>query len=178
MAALSKKQMQSYFDKSKRARKAANKGKHFEDLVCYISRAVPGVSIRKRNKLNVYHSEEIDVGLWNERLPTGFHFLPNTILIEAKNWTSPVGSKEVASFIAKLEGRGLEFGFLIALNGVTGQGPDIQAARDIIRQALAKKIRLIVIKKSDIETFKSGKDFVELVKERLCELAASGTQFD
>jgi hypothetical protein len=119
MAAISKKRLQSYFDKSERARKMANKGKHFEDLVCYLSKAVPGVSIRKRNKLNIYHSEEIDVGLWNERLPTGFHFLPNTILIEAKNWTSPVGSKEVASFLAKLEGRGLEFGFLIALNGVT-----------------------------------------------------------
>lgn len=178
MAVLSKKKMQSYFDRSRRARKMANKGKIFEDLVCYISESVPGVSIRKRNKINPYHSEEIDVGIWNERVPAGFHFLPNTILIEAKNWSTPVSSKEVASFISKLEARGLEFGFLIALNGVTGEGVEISAARDMIRFALAKKIKLIVIKKSDIEKFRSGKDFVELVKERLCELAASGTQFE
>ncbi|MBA3832441.1 MAG: restriction endonuclease [Chthoniobacterales bacterium] len=178
MATLSKKKMQLYFDRSKRARKAANKGKIFEDLVCYVAKSVPGISIRKRNKLNPYHSEEIDVGLWNERVPAGFHFLPNTILIEAKNWSSPVGAKEVTSFIAKLEARGLEFGFLVALNGVTGEGAEIRAAKDIIRFALAKKVRLIVLKKTDIEKFKSGKDFVELVKERLCELAASGTQFD
>jgi hypothetical protein len=178
MAALSKKKMQSYFDRAKRARKTKNKGKIFEDLVCYIAKAVPGISISKRNILNPYHSEEVDVGLWNERPPTGFHFLPNTILIEAKNWSIPVSSKEVASFLTKLEARGLEFGFLIALNGVTGEGPDILAARDIIRLALAKKIKLVVIKKTDIEKFKSGKHFVELVKERLCELAASGTQFD
>jgi hypothetical protein len=178
MTTISKKKMQAYFDRSKRARKAKNKGKIFEDLVCYVSQAVPGVSIRKRNKLNPFHSEEIDVGLWNERSPSGFHFLPNTILIEAKNWSSPVGSKEVASFIAKVEARGLEFGFLVALNGVTGEGADIEAARDTIRHALGKKIRIVVIKKTDIEKFRSGRDFVELVKERLCELAASGTQFD
>jgi hypothetical protein len=178
MSAISKKKMQDYFDRAKRARKKKNKGKIFEDLVCYLCKCVPGVAIRKRNKLNPFNSEEIDVGLWNDRFPRGFHFLPNTILIEAKNWSSPVGSKEVTTFIAKLEARGLEFGFLIALNGVTGEGADIQAAREIIRHALGKKIRLVVIKKADIENFKSGADFVELVKERLCELAASGTQFD
>lgn len=178
MAAISKKKVRSFFERSKHARKMKNKGRIFEELVCYIAKSVPGVSISKQNKLNPYHSEEVDIGLWNERLPTGFHFLPNTILIEAKNWSSPVGSKEVANFVAKLEERGLEFGFLVALNGVSGQGAEITAARDRIRLALGKKIRLVVIKKTDIETFKSGKDFVQLVKERLCELAASGTQFD
>lgn len=178
MGAISKKTMHTYFDRAKRARKTKNKGKIFEDLVCYISKAVPGISISKRNLLNPYHSEEVDVGLWNEQAPAGFRFLPNTILIEAKNWSKPVGSKDVASFLAKLEARGLEFGFLIALNGVTGEGPDIVAARDTIRLALTKKIKLIVLKKADIEKLRSGKHFVELVKERLCELAVSGTQFD
>jgi hypothetical protein len=178
MGTISQKKVKEFLDRSQRARKTKTKGQIFEDLVCYLMESVPGISVTKRNVLNPYHSEEVDVGVWNEKAPSGFYFLPNTILIEAKNWSTSVGSQEVVSFIAKLKARGLEFGFLIALNGITGNQHDITAARDHIRQALHEKISFVVVKRADFEGFKSGRDFVGFVKEKLCEMAVSGTQFD
>jgi hypothetical protein len=178
MGAISQKKVQEFLVRAKRAKKNKDKGQIFEDLVCYIVEKIPGISVTKRNVLNPYHSEEIDIGIWNEKVSGGLNFLPNTILIEAKNWTNPVGSQEIAHFVAKLEERGLEFGFFVALKGVSGSKYEITAAKDKIRLALGKKIRVIVIKGTDIDSFKSGKEVVEFVKGKLCELAASGTQFD
>jgi|ERR1043166_1334427 hypothetical protein len=178
MATISQKKVRDFLSRAKTAKKMKVKGQLFEDLVCYIVERIPGISVTKRNILNPYHSEEIDVGVWNEKVPGGLSFLPNTILIEAKNWSNPAGSQEIAHFVAKLEERGLEFGFFVALNGVSGSAHEITAAKDKIRLALIKKIRIIVIKRSDIESFESGNDVVEFVKGKLCELAASGTQFD
>ena len=178
MAAISQKKVRNFVDRSRRARKTKTQGQIVEDLVCYLVESVPGISVTKRNILNAYHSEEVDVGIWNEKSASGFYFLPNTILIEAKNWSAAVGSQDVVSFIAKLKARGLEFGFLVALNGITGSQQDITAARDHIRQALHDRISVVVVKRADFEKFKSGRDFVEFVKEKLCELAVSGTQFD
>jgi hypothetical protein len=178
MSAISQKKVKEFLAKAKRAKKTKAQGQAFEDLVCYIVEKIPGISVTKRDVLNPYHSEEIDIGVWNEKVSGGLNFLPNTILIEAKNWSTPAGSQEIAHFVAKLEERGLEFGFFVALNGVSGSKHEITAAKDKIRLALIKKIRIIVIKRADIELFKSGNDVVEFVKEKLCELAASGTQFD
>ncbi len=178
MAAISQKRIRDLLERSRRARKTKRKGQLFEDLACYLMESVPGISVTKRNILNPYHSEEIDVGIWNEKPASGFYFLPNTILIEAKNWSTPAGSQEIAHFVTKLEERGLEFGFFIAMNGVTGHPAERTAARDRIRQALGKKISVVVVKRSDIEKFRSGREFVDFVKEKLCELAVSGTQFD
>lgn len=178
MSAISQKKVEGFLAKAKRANTKKEKGQVFEDLVCYIVEKIPGISVTKRNVLNPYHSEEIDIGVWNEKVSGGLNFLPNTILIEAKNWSTPAGSPEITHFVAKLEERGLDFGFFVALNGVSGSKHEIMAAKDKIRLALSKKIRVIVIKKTDINLFKSGKDIVEFVKGKLCELAASGTQFD
>jgi hypothetical protein len=178
MSAISQKKVKEFLAKAKRAKKTKDKGKLFEDLVCYLIEKIPGISVTKRDVLNPYHSEEIDIGVWNEKVPGGLNFLPNIILIEAKNWSTPAGSQEIAHFVAKLEERGLEFGFFVALNGVSGSKHEITAAKDKIRLALIKKIRILVIKRVDIELFKSGSDIVEFVKSKLCELAASGTQFD
>jgi len=178
MAAISQKKVRDFLIKAKSAKKMKAKGQIFEDLVCYVVEKIPGISVTKRNVLNPYQSEEIDIGVWNEKVAGSLSFLPNTILIEAKNWSTPAGSQEIAHFVAKLEERGLEFGFFVALNGVSGSPHEITAARDKIRFALCKKIRIVVMKRVDIESFKSGNDVVEFVKGKLCELAASGTQFE
>src|SRR6266513_6379760 len=119
MAGISQKKILGFLTRAMRAKKTKSKGQIFEDLVCYILEKIPGISVTKRNVLNPYHSEEIDIGVWNEKVADGLSFLPNTILIEAKNWSSPAGSQEIAHFVAKLEERGLEFGFFVALNGVS-----------------------------------------------------------
>lgn len=178
MPSISQARVRRFLRDSQNAPTTKAKGQLFEDLVCYIFKKVPGITVAKRNTLNPYHSEEIDVSFWNEKRAGGFSFLPNLILVEAKNWSAPAGSQEIAHFAAKLEERGLEFGLFVALNGISGVGAEISAARDKVRLALGKKIQILVVKGSDVESFKTGADIVKFVKTKLCELAVSGTQFD
>src|SRR5208337_4711281 len=81
------------------------RGKALEDLMCYLFGAVPGVSVEDRNAVNTAGTEEIDVALWNDKSRNGLNFLPHVILVEAKNWSSPVSSMEVSWFITKLRDR-------------------------------------------------------------------------
>jgi hypothetical protein len=86
-----------------------------------------------------------------------------------------VGSAEVITFISKLERRGVEYGFLFAANGITGSAEDGKAAHFAISSALAKKIRIVVITREEVETLKASDDLVLLIKQKLCHLVASET---
>jgi hypothetical protein len=178
MARISQPKVRGFLSRAQRAATARAKGTIFEDLICYIIEKVPGVSVTRRGILNPYHSEEIDIAIWNEQLATGLRALHHVILIEAKHWSVPAGAPEVNHFVAKLRARKLPLGVFVALNGITGDPQAITAARDAVRQALQDGIHVVVIKRADIENFTSGAAIVRLIKDRICELAASGTQFD
>jgi hypothetical protein len=166
-----------YLEASEQSKTTVQKGRVLEDLVCYLFEQVPGVSIGKRNALNKFESEEIDVAFWNRMDADGFYFLPNIILVECKNWSQPVGSEEVNWFDSKLKRRGQPFGILIAANGITGNSQKIEAAHEIIRVALSEGRQLIVITRSEIENLRATEDLVKLIQEKLCELVVSGTLF-
>ncbi|MBN1184975.1 MAG: restriction endonuclease [Bacteroidales bacterium] len=150
------------------------RGKAFEDLACYLFETVSGVSIALRNQMNAYNNEEIDVAIWNDKLRHGFDFLPNVILIECKNWSNPVSSIEVNWFCQKVASRGLDFGILIANNGITGDEIDLTAAHNTIAYHLMQKRRIIVITREDINGFNDTKDLIHLVKEKICLLTVAG----
>lgn len=151
------------------------RGRAFEDLACYLFDKIPGVSITQRNQFNAFQNEEIDVAIWNEKSKKGLNFLPNLVLIECKNWSNPVSSIEVNWFCTKLRNRGLDYGVLIANNGITGNGADLTAAHSIVAQNLAEKRRLIVITTAEINALRNTDQFIKLIKLKLCTLAASGT---
>jgi hypothetical protein len=44
----------------------AAQGRALEDLICYVFAQVPGISITRRNEMNAFRTEEIDVALWND----------------------------------------------------------------------------------------------------------------
>ena len=79
------------FESSDNSQSTHEKGRSLEDLACYLFEQVPGVCISKRNKLNTFKSEEIDVAFWNRPNENGFYFLPNIILVECKNLSNSVG---------------------------------------------------------------------------------------
>jgi len=151
------------------------KGKAFEDLACYLFEIVPGVSIALRNQMNAYNNEEIDVAIWNDRSRRGFDFLPNVILIECKNWSKPVSSIEVNWFCQKVASRGLDFGILIANNGITGDNNDLNAAHNTIAYHLMQRRRIIVITRQEINDFNDTADLIHLIKEKICLLTVSGS---
>jgi Restriction endonuclease len=177
MPGFSRKNIKSYFSASDKSNNTTDKGRLLEDLVCYLFEQVPGVSVGKRNTLNTFASEEIDVAFWNRMDVDGLYFLPNIILVECKNWSQPVGSEEVNWFDSKLKRRCQTFGILVAANGVTGNSQKIQAAHEIIRVALSEGRQLIVITRSEIEDLKTSADLVKLIQDKLCELVVSGTLF-
>jgi hypothetical protein len=150
------------------------KGKAMEDLACYLFETIPGVSISMRNQMNAFDNEEIDVAIWNDKSRYGLFFLPNIVLIESKNWTNPVSSIEVAWFCQKLQNRGLDFGILIANNGITGNAADLTAAHNTIATHLFQKRRVIVITRDEINALHTTGEIIDLMKQKLCLLAVSG----
>jgi len=177
MASYSKPRIDYFLIRSDNAHTKADKGKSLEDLSCYLFEKVPGISIAKRNVMNAFDTEEIDIALWNEKSRKGFSFLPHIILVECKNWNAAVSSAEVSWFAEKLVSRGLDFGILIAANGITGNAVDIDRAHNIVARHLGNGRRIIIIKRSEIETLASTEDLIKIIKEKLCELAVAGVVF-
>ncbi len=127
-----------------------------------------------RNQMNAYNNEEIDVAIWNDKSHHGLNFLPNVVLVECKNWSNPVSSIEVNWFCQKIASRGLDFGVLIANNGITGDANDLTAAHNTIAFHLAQRRKIIVITREEINAFRSTTDLVRLIKEKICLLSVSG----
>jgi Restriction endonuclease len=151
------------------------KGKALEDLACYLFGQIPGVSITERNPLNAFATEEIDVALWNEQDPAGLKSFNAVILVECKFWSKPVGSEQVGWFLKKIENRGLDFGILLAMRGVTGDAQDRGQAHYEVAMVLPKKIRLIVITRAEIEALSTTEELVTQIRRKACQLAVAGT---
>ena len=89
--------------------------------------------------------------------------------------TQPLGSAEVGWFDTKLRRRAQPFGILIAANGITGNAADRTAAHDVISAALAEGRQFVVITRDEIENLTLSIHLVELIQNKLCELAVAGT---
>jgi hypothetical protein len=147
------------------------KGKALEDITEYLFALIPGVRATARDALNEFHSEEIDIGFWNDERSDGLRQFPAQFLVECKNWQSPVGSLGVCWFLVKLERRSLKFGVLVALKGISGgASPDLKAAHEIAAYFLTKGIQLIVLTRNEIGRLKSTEELVNLLKEKLVQL--------
>jgi hypothetical protein len=175
MARLSRSTMVAHVDAGMHGASMAVQGRALEDLICYLFPNVPGISVTRRNRTNAFHTEEIDVALWNDGHPDGFFFLPNIILVECKNWSGKVTSAELNWFDSKLRNRGLDFGILVATRGITGDTTDITAAHSIVAAALRERRRLVVIRTEELLVLDNSEQLVLLIKEKLCDLAVKGT---
>jgi Restriction endonuclease len=175
MVSISQTAVVAYFDAGVNGATTAERGRALEDLICYCFTQVPGISITRRNEMNAFNTEEIDVALWNDGHSDGFFFLPNIILIECKNWSVAVGSAEVSWFDTKLRNRGLNFGVLVATNGITGDRIELTAAHSVVAAALRESRRLVVIRRDELIALTDSSELVHLIKEKLCDLAVAGT---
>jgi hypothetical protein len=176
MARYSRKIIRQYFRRSDDPKASRpEKGKALEDLTCYVFGKIPGVSVSQRNVLNTFDSEELDVAFWNEQHALGLRSFNAIILVECKNWSTPVGSSEVTAFVAKIEHRALDFGILVAANGITGNAADRRQAHDIASKALMKGVRLVIITRKEIEGMQNSNELVASLKEKVCQLVVSGT---
>lgn len=174
MPAIDGRRLNGYVNAGVNAQNTCAQGKALEDLICYLFGQVPGITITFRNTKNTFNTEEIDVALWNEQEAQGLHFLPNIILVEAKNWSSSVGGEEINWFDSKLRSRGLDFGILVCTKGITGDPVKLTAAHNVISNALSERRKLIVLKTNEILQLANTDALCELIKAKLCELAVNG----
>jgi hypothetical protein len=171
----SRAKIRQFLDEADQAATSAAKGKWFEELVCYVFGEIPGLGNLQRNRKNAFDSEEIDVAFWNDQHEDGLRSFDEVLLIECKNGSKPIGSIEVNWFLTKIENRGLNFGILVAALGITGDAESGKEAHDLVSKALAKKIRLIVITRAEIDALASTAELVVLIQEKVCQLVVSGT---
>ena len=169
-----KAKIKKYIDDSKKTLTKQEKGKLFEDLACYLFETIPGVVIAKRNSMNQYSTEEVDVSIWNDRAVNGLPFLNNIFLIECKNWSTSVDSSDINWFATKVENRGLDFGVLLAANGITRGKYKLQRGESVMTGFLKKHIRIITIDKKEILTLETTDDMILLIKNKICELVVNG----
>lgn len=167
--------VQAYIAVGANGATTVEQGRALEDLICYVFGQVPGISVTRRNELNAFHTEEIDVALWNDGIADGFFFLPNIILVECKNWSSRVTSSELGWFDTKLRNRGLNFGILVAPLGITGNPQEITAGHSTIAAALREGRRLLIMTTGELLSLQDSGQLVLLVKEKLCDLTVKGT---
>lgn len=165
-------------DEVENANSSREKGKTLETLIAELFTTIPGIKIYRKNIVNIQRSEEIDIVLWNEKLGNGLSFLPNILLIECKNWNSPIGSREISVFKEKLVVRSCDYGFFIAANGITGDSEELSSAHNKISSALQAGIRIIVITLDEIKQIHSVTFLLDLIKEKICQLVARGTSIE
>ncbi len=177
MAQLSQPRIRGYFARGDGAPTTKDKGDALEDLIVYLFEQIPGMSALFRNQRNPFGTEEIDIAFWNDKAPDGLYFLPDTILVECKNWSHPVDYDTLTGFDAKLRNCAQEVGILVATNGITGNPTFRTDAYSVVTNALAQRRRLIVMTRAEIESLTDTADIVLLFKTKLCQLAASGSIF-
>jgi len=142
------------------------KGQALEDVSEYLLAQFEGVEIMERDK--VCDSEELDLVLWNPGIEVVLRPWDFIILVECKNWSSPVGAPDLDWFISKLRRRSLKNGIFIASNGVTGNFET--GAKGIIKEALSTGIRVIVFTRTDLNLIQNTNDLRELIKNKYCKL--------
>ncbi|MFI6225028.1 restriction endonuclease [Nocardia salmonicida] len=151
------------------------RGRAYEDVLEHVFRSVPGCLVR-RNALNHFSSEEVDLAIGNPRGNDSFRLLPELFLVECKNWSKPVDSAAVTTFAAKIRHRSCDLGVLVAANGVTGDPYERSAAYQAAAIALAaERTRILLLTTDDLRTLRSGSDIVTLLHNRLLDLIAAGT---
>jgi hypothetical protein len=155
-------------------RTTTERGRAFEGLFCYLLDQVPGLRTR-RNTLNPYRSEEIDIAVANTRISNGLACFPHLFLVECKNWSAPVNSPTIGDFIDKLTNRCVELGVLVVANRVTGDPADLSAAYHKATMAQSRGHRLIVISLDDLLKVSTTRDLTDLLVDRLLGVIASGT---
>jgi len=151
------------------------KGDALEAFACALFESVPGVKVTARDAIDASGAEEIDLVLWNERLRSGLRFLPHVIVVECKHRRDPVSSRDICYFTAQLHHRGCRYGILLAAHGITGERSALRAAHHQLALALAGGVRILVCTLEELLAIRTGTALRTLLKQRLCELVASGT---
>lgn len=132
-----------------------DKGKALENLAYYLFLLIPGC-VPRRNIRGDDNTHETDLVVPNHH-PTSnlaVELFGRNIIVECKNWETPVGVQHVGYFLHKIHLMHASFGVMFAKQGITGNSSndDERAARQLIRRTFHEDGTLcVVITKHDLE---------------------------
>jgi hypothetical protein len=178
MTPIDRERVAALWTRGDRATTYVERGHALEDLIAYLFGLIPGLSVSARNTMNAFEAEEVDVAFWNEGLPNGLRQFDQILLVECKNWSTPVGYPELAMFESKLQRRGRSLGILVAAHGITGDAEHLTAAHSVLSAALGKGLEIVVVTRREIEAFTDTGDVVRLLKQKRAQLVVSGTIYE
>lgn len=112
-------------------------------------------------------TEEIDLLVKNESKDPFWQRLPSPLLIECKNWSNPVGAKEIRDFDGKMDE--ITFRIMIAIDGITGRS-EREDAKGVIRDARKKGRHIVVLDKEDLKDIAKGVHPAEKINAKYYEL--------
>jgi hypothetical protein len=145
-----------------KASSQAAKGKSLERLAESFLGLFSGLRVINKNVR--IESEELDLVVRNEAEKIFWQRLGTPIIVECKNWSSPVGASEVRDLVLKM--REVRTAFLIARHGVTsGNGANYE-----ILEARKKGKYIICLNLADIEDILIGINPQAIVEERFYSL--------
>lgn len=176
MARYSQNRIRTLLRESDDAPNSDVKGAKLEELVSYLFDRIPGVAFHAANTLDGVRAHELDVIFTNDQRSSDLYFLDFIIITECKNTANRIGSHDVRWFISKLQDRGVKAGVLISLSGITGEADGVSNAHSEIINALNKDgTKVLVIKREDIEGFRTTNDLAELLKRKIMKLTIERT---
>lgn len=156
----------------------AVKGDALETVVAETFCQLDGVGVIKRNIEDNAGSLEIDILLYNQRHPAGLPFLPNHLVVECKNWAVAVNSATLTVFTGKLRKFRVDFGILVAANGITGDAHDRTAAHAHLRSVYDRDgLIVIVITRQELEALRTTEDLGTLVRGKYGDSIMGADQF-
>jgi restriction endonuclease len=151
------------------------RGQALENLLVYLFEKFPGVRLVDKDIRVAQGSEELDLVFWNDRRLDGLPFLPHLLLFECKNWANHVDSASVVFFINKIRTRHLEYGLLIASNGVTGDANDLNAAHQHLHNTLiGDNIKILLIDRAELCRLISREQLVAMLQQKIARIILRG----
>ncbi len=144
------------------------KGQRLEQLMVWLLPHIEGFRVTKTDIFATGRAQEVDIVIWNEKLPGGFPSFGEKVIVECKNWEQPVDSSDVAWFYWKMRFGGVRQGILVAAAGITGEGARRSHAQSIITLANMEEpsIRILVMTLSDIEQLTSREGLRNLIIDK------------
>ena len=173
MTQVSQVKVQQYLSVIGKSESKQEQGVALEKLMISLLGKIPGITVTKRSEKKKFQDDEVDIVCWNDRHKNGLYFLPNILTIGAFHWLEPVSSAQIKSLLNIIKKRGLSFGVLVAINGLTEDQEERAGARDLILSALSDERQIVILRGSDFEKLRSSNQLVRLFKEKLCELAVA-----
>jgi hypothetical protein len=172
MARYSKAKILKLLRESDNAPNTYIKGAKLEELGRYIVEKIPGIEFCDKNFLDGTRSQEIDLAFTHQRVPNDILISDPIIIIECKNKQNAIGSIEVGWFVRKLQDRGLNYGVIMSLSGITGSnaGTGTGAYAEVYSTLIRDKIRIILIDRNEILGLNNTEELVELIRTKIIQL--------